>query len=134
MRGLARGTSATGLIAVNGDFERSVVSRSRARLFRDVRLAVFADAGFGNGDIPPAGGSVSIVADAGLGIRIAHCIGQTSFITSLDFPVIVTRPRLAIHQGGQPFGLRWVVSTSSGFITGERPVPPGPRQAPAGCR
>jgi hypothetical protein len=134
LRGLARGTTATKLLAINGELERSVVTRRRARLFREVRLAAFGDAAFGNGDIPAAGRSTSLVADVGAGIRIAHCIGQTSFTTALDFPVLVTRPRLAVSEAGNSFAFRWVVSTSSAFITGERPPPPGPRQGPAGCR
>lgn len=134
MRGLAPGLTATRLLAVNGELERSVVTRRRARLFREVRLAAFADAALANGDIPPAGQGASLVADLGLGIRIAHCIGQTSFTTSLDFPVMVTRPRLAVSGDSKAFAFRWVVSTSSAFITGERPAPPGPRQGPAGCR
>jgi hypothetical protein len=133
VRGLAPGATATKLFAVNGELERGVLLRGRARLFREVRLAAFADAALGNGDIPPDGKGAALVADVGAGIRIAHCIGQTSFTTSLDFPVLVTRPRLAVSEGGHSFAFRWVVSTSSAFITGERPNA-GPREGPAGCR
>jgi hypothetical protein len=132
-RGLSRGMTATRLVAINAELERSVVTRKQARLFREVRVAAFADAAFGNGDIPPTAGGGSFVAGFGPGIRIAHCIGQTSFTTSLDFPVLVSRPRLALSDGGNAFAFRWVVSTSSAFVTGERPSP-GPRQGPVGCR
>ncbi len=133
VRGLAAGTTATSLIAVNGDLERSVLSRSKARLFRDVRVAAFGDAALANGDVPRQGTrGASIVADAGVGLRISHCVGQTRFVTSFDFPVAVSRPRIAVNQRFQAFAFRWVVSTSSGFVTGERPALV-PRSA-TGCR
>ncbi len=133
LRGLAAGTTATGLLAVNGELERSVLSRGRARLFREVRVAAFGDAALGNGDVPRQGSSsASIVADAGVGIRIGHCVGQTSFVTSFDFPVAVSRPRLAVDERSQAVAFRWVVSAGSGFVTGERPRV-GPPGTP-GCR
>ena len=133
VRGLAPGITATGLIAVNGDLERSVLSRGTARLFREIRVAAFGDAAFANGDIPRQGNtSASVAADAGVGIRISHCVGQTPFVTSFDFPVVVSRPRIAVTERTQAFAFRWVVSASSGFVTGERPTLV-PRSA-TGCR
>jgi hypothetical protein len=133
LRGLGPGTTATGLVSVNGDLERSVLSRSKARLFRDIRVAAFGDAAFANGDVPRQGSTgASIVADAGVGIRISHCVGQTPFVTSFDFPVAISRPRIAVNERTQAFAFRWVVSAASGFVTGERPTP-APRGT-AGCR
>lgn len=134
LRGLAPGITATGLIAVNGDLERSVLFRGKARLFREIRVAAFGDGGFANGDAPRLGSSsASLVADAGVGIRILHCIGQTPFVTTFDFPVVVSRPRLAVDQQHTVVAFRWTVSAESGFVTGARPTSVF-RTTSAGCR
>jgi hypothetical protein len=133
VRGLAAGTTATGLIAVNGDVERSVLSLSKTRLFRDIRVAAFGDAALANGDVPRLGSTrASLVTDAGVGLRMSHCIGQTSFVTSFDLPAIVSRPRLAVNERAQVFAFRWVVSATGGFVSGDRPTP-GSRSA-SSCR
>jgi len=85
------------------------------RLFREVRLAAFGGAALGNGDIPRTGASASFVADAGIGIKMGHRIGQTSFVTRFDVPFLVTRPRLAVSGTDASFQLRWVVSASATF-------------------
>ncbi|HEU5218524.1 MAG TPA: hypothetical protein VFU23_07685, partial [Gemmatimonadales bacterium] len=141
MRGLGAGTTATGLLSVNADLERSVLSRDSVHVFREVRLAGFADLALANGDAPRLGTTgASIVSDAGIGIRISHCIGQTPFVTSFDFPVVVTRPRIAVNERTQSFAFRWVVSASAAFVTGDRPRPSQPAtigpttRSVAGCR
>jgi len=123
LRGLAPGTTATRLLAINGDADRTVFSRidrdstsqRGIRLFREVRVAVFGGAAFGNGDIPLTGTSASLVADAGIGLKMRHRIGQTRFVTRIDVPVLVTRPRLAVSQIAGPVRFRWVVSFSPAF-------------------
>jgi hypothetical protein len=121
VRGLAPGTAATRVISLNGDLERAVLSRTNARLFREVRVAAFGDIALANGDVPRQGTtSASIVADGGVGLRISHCVGQTPFVTSFDFPMVVNRPRLAVDQRSQEFAFRWVMSATMGFVTGER--------------
>lgn len=133
LRGLGAGTTATGLLSVNADLERSVLSRNKARLFREIRVAAFADAAFGNGDVPRQGSTgASVVADAGLGIRISHCVGQTPFVTSFDFPVAVSRPRIAVNERSQALAFRWVVSVSPSFVTGDRPT--AAARTTTGCR
>ena len=123
LRGLAPGTTATRLLAVNAELDRSVFSRkrpaardsARTRLFHDVRLAGFGDAAFGNGDLPRTGATASVVADFGLGIRISHRISQTPFVTRFDFPFVVSRGRLAVQEQAGPVRFRWVVSFSPAF-------------------
>ena len=123
LRGLAPGTSATRLLAVNGDADRTVFSRPDRdttsqrgmRLFREVRVALFGGAALGNGDISRSGTSATFVADAGIGIKMGHRIGATSFVTRLDLPFLVTRPRLAVDQIDAGVQLRWVVSVSPTF-------------------
>jgi hypothetical protein len=112
VRGLAPGTTATRLLAVNAEVDRGVLSRSKAKLFREVRVAGFGDAALGNGDIPRDGRGAAAVADLGVGLRIRHQIGQTSFVTRFDFPFFVSRARLAVNARNESVGLRWVVSFS----------------------
>ena len=112
VRGLAAGATSTRLLAANGEVDRGLLSRSRARLFREVRVAGFADAALGNGSIPKDGHGAALVADLGLGLRIRHQIGQTPFVTRFDFPFLVSRPRLAVNAIDKTLGLRWVVSFS----------------------
>ena len=108
---------------INGDADRTVFSRidrdsasqRGIRLFREVRVAMFGGAAFGNGDIPATGTSASLVADAGIGLKMRHRIGQTSFVTRFDVPILVTRPRLAVSQIDGAVQLRWVVSVRPTF-------------------
>jgi hypothetical protein len=123
LRGLVPGTSATRLLAVNVDADRTVFRRPEQdstttrgmRLFREVRLAAFGGAALGNGDIPRTGTSSSLVADAGIGLKMGHRIGQTSFVTRFDVPFVVTRPRLAVSGTDASFRFRWVVSAGAAF-------------------
>ncbi len=123
LRGLAPGTSATRLLAFNAEVDRSVLSRPDRdtttqrgmRLFREVRVSAFGGAAVGNGDIPRTGMSAALVADAGVGLKMGHRIGQTSFVTRFDVPFVVTRPRLAVGQTDGAIQFRWVVSAAAGF-------------------
>jgi len=133
LRGLGAGSTATGLVSVNADLERGVLSRGKARLFREIRVAAFGDAALANGDVPRLGSTAaSVVADAGVGVRMSHCIGQTPFVTTFDFPLAVTRPRIAVTQRSQAVAFRWTVSAAAGFVTGERPS--SASRPAAGCR
>jgi hypothetical protein len=78
-------------------------------------VGAFGGAALGNGDIPKAGSNAALVADAGIGIRMGHRIGQTGFVTRFDVPLVVTRPRLAVGQIDGAVQFRWVVSASSAF-------------------
>ena len=120
VRGLQPGVTSTRLVAINVEADRAVHFRSDrdsatgrgVRLFREVRIAGFADAALGNGDIPLAGNGASLVADAGVGLRIRHRIAQTSFVTRFDVPILVTRPRLAVDDPEGSVRFRLIVSFS----------------------
>jgi hypothetical protein len=73
-------------------------------------VAAFGDAALGDGDIPAGGRGSALVADAGIGIRIGHRIGQTPFLTRLDFPLYVSRGRLGVDPRDEAVRFRWVVS------------------------
>lgn len=106
-RGLDPALSATRLAAVNTELSRTVFDRPRARVLRRVRLVVFGDLVAGNGDLP-AGGRAAVIADAGIGVRLAHRIGDTFFASRIDFPLYVSRSGLANRDRDTAFGLRWV--------------------------
>ncbi len=114
VRGLATGITAARLASINAELERRVLQRSRSRLFRDVRVALFADGALADGDIRLGGGGAA-VADAGVGLRAAHRIGETGFETRIDLPIMVTRPSLAVHETGGYTRLRYVVSFQPAF-------------------
>jgi len=114
VRGVSAGLTASLLGAVNVELERRILSRRSSRLFRDVRLAGFADAALANGDIRLDDGGV-FVGNFGVGLRAAHRIGDTAFETRLDLPLVVTRHELAVHQRGNAFRLRYVVSFQPAF-------------------
>ena len=62
--------------------------------------------------IPSPAATLNSWADAGAGIRAEHRLGQTSFVTRVDFPLYTSRPDLAQdqHPGGDEFGFRWLFS------------------------
>ena len=113
LRGFDPRLSAEGLVAVNLEVERTLVSRQQGKLFRRVAVAGFGDAGHTIG----AGGTSRFLADAGVGLRAEHQIGQTRFTTRADFPLVVNRPRLAQDRdpGTDEFGFRWAFSFSPAF-------------------
>ena len=97
-------------MAVNLELGRVLLTRERARLFQQVTLAAFGDLGrtFSNP------GEEQVLFDAGLGLRAAHRIGQTSFTTRADFPLFVNHPALAqdTEPGADRVGFRWSFSFS----------------------
>jgi hypothetical protein len=113
LRGYDPRLSAEGLVAVNLEMERMVVARQHGKLFRRIAIAGFGDAGHTIGE----GGSSRFLADAGLGLRAEHMIGQTRCTTRADFPLFVSRPRLAQNRdpGTDAVGFRWSFSFSPAF-------------------
>ena len=90
LRGFDPRSSAQGLVALNLELERTLLSRRRAKLFSRVALAAFGDAGHtfdGSGGRKlgswptPESGSGPITASA-----------RPAFITRVDFPLLVSRP------------------------------------------
>jgi hypothetical protein len=99
------------------ELEQDLVRRTGG-LARRVAVAVFGDGAFGDGDLDPTGSDrLTAAADAGVGLRLDHRIGTTSFQTRFDVPVWVSRPLLAqdTHPGSRRFGFRWLFSFAPAF-------------------
>ncbi len=114
LRGFDPRLSTEALVAINVELERTLLRRRKAKLFNRVALAAFGDAGQGIGGEtdPVLGGPIRFLADAGVGLRAEHQIGQTRFTTRADFPIWVSKPRLAQdrHPGTDQAGFRWTFS------------------------
>jgi hypothetical protein len=114
LRGIDPRVSTRGLVALNAELERALVTRPKARLFSRVALAAFTDVGqgFQGEDDAPASGRIHFLGDAGIGIRAEHRIGDTRFVTRFDVPLWVNRPELAQDRsaGDDEFAFRWVFS------------------------
>ncbi|MEP6688979.1 MAG: M1 family aminopeptidase, partial [Gemmatimonadales bacterium] len=114
LRGIDPRVSLGGLLSLNAELERTLVSRPTARLFSRVALAAFTDLGRGfqdEGDAPAAG-RIRFLGDAGVGLRAEHRIGDTRFVTRFDLPLWVNRPELAQDRapGDDDVAFRWVFS------------------------
>jgi hypothetical protein len=114
LRGFDPRLSTEALVAVNVELDRTLVRRRNARLFSRVSLAAFGDAGQGIGGVPDAilGAPLRFLADAGVGVRAEHRIGQTRVTMRADLPIWVSKPALAQdrHPGTKPAGFRWTFS------------------------
>jgi hypothetical protein len=114
VRGIDPRVSTRGLVALNAELERAVVTRPGARLFSRVALAAFTDLAHGIEEASDSAltGRIRFLGDAGLGIRAEHRIGDTRFVTRFDLPLWVNRPELAQDRspGDRDFAFRWVFS------------------------
>ena len=109
VRGLDPRLSAAAAVGLGIELERTV-HRSERRLFSRVALAAFADGARAFDDEPAlAGGLARWVADAGVGLRAEHRIGDTRFVTRFDFPLYVSDPALAQDRaaGDGEVAFRW---------------------------
>ena len=109
LRGFERDVAVTRIGAANVELTRSV-ARTSARLLRDIRLAAFGDVAVSDGFFS-ASGSTRVAGDLGVGLRLVHTIGQTTFTTRWDLPVLVSHPDRGIGGGAGDgaFRFRWVV-------------------------
>jgi len=110
VRGLNPAVSAARMVAVGGELDRSVFTRNQGTWLRGIRVAAFTDWAIGDGDLPADARGAAIIGDAGVGLRLAHRIGDTFFTTRLDFPLYVSRPDLAVNAPERAIGARWVLS------------------------
>ncbi len=114
LRGYDPRLSTEGLVALNLELERTLFRRRSAKLFNRVALAAFGDAGQGIGGVadPSLGAPIRFLADAGIGIRAEHLIGQTRVTSRADFPLWVSQPALAADRrpGLAHAGFRWTFS------------------------
>ena len=118
LRGFAPYTTARSAVAMNVDLERTVLSRPRAKLFRQIGVALFGDFALADGDFArtPGVSGARIAGDAGVGIRAAHRIGTTQFVTRFDMPLYVGIDYLAHDQvANKKFGWRWTFSFQPPF-------------------
>jgi peptidase M1-like protein len=124
-RGFSPALASRGLVAGNVELERALRARPRSRLLTRVALAAFGDAAQAlQGDFLPSTAAVfpaglvqRFLADAGVGLRTGHRIGQTSFTLRFDLPLWVNHPALAqdTHPGSNQFGFRWLVGVGAAW-------------------
>lgn len=111
VRGLDPRLSGSHVLGAGTELELAVRKRPAPGLLGRVAVAAFADLAFADGDLDLGGGRLRSVGDAGLGLRVTHRLGDTRFMTRLDFPLWVSRPALAADTGpDRRFGFRWAVS------------------------
>jgi hypothetical protein len=117
LRALRAGLAGQWIAAANVEVERTLLRRPARRLFSAVSVAAFADAAVGDSAAVGGTARVGAVADFGLGLRAAHRIGPTSFVTRFDVPFLVTRPALAAgaRPGDGRLRPRWVWSFEEAF-------------------
>jgi hypothetical protein len=112
LRGFDSRLSAEGLAAANVELERTFYAKRENKLFNRVGLAIFGDLGRLLGERP-----FDWAADAGVGVRADHRIGQTRFTTRFDVPLFVNRPAAAQDADAtdEKVGFRWLVSFEPGW-------------------
>jgi hypothetical protein len=116
VRGLNPEVGASRALGASVEVEYALHRRTGRGLFNRLAVAGFADGALANGDLDPGRNRLISVADAGIGIRLDHRLGQTSFQTRFDFPLWVSRPALAHDdRPAGPFGLRWSFSFLPAF-------------------
>ena len=111
VRGVDPLVSASALVGGSVELERTLVRRAEGRLFNRVSLAAFGDGArvIAAAAEPVAGDRLRWVADAGIGVRAEHQIGDTRFVTRFDFPLYVSEPLLAHDRaaGDDAVAFRW---------------------------
>jgi hypothetical protein len=119
IRGVDPRLSTSAIVALNLELEHTLLTQAESPVFKRVTLALFTDLahGIGSASQTPPNGRVRFLADAGVGLRAAHRIGDTEFVTRFDFPFYVSRPELAQDQspGDDTFAFRWVFSFEPSF-------------------
>jgi hypothetical protein len=111
VRGVDPRVSAAALLGGSVELERTMLRRPEGRLFSRVSLAAFGDAArvIGDGVEPIVGERLRWLADAGMGLRAEHRIGETRFVTRLDLPLWVSEPLVAHDRdaGDEEVAFRW---------------------------
>jgi hypothetical protein len=119
VRGADPRVSTETVVALNLELDRSLVQRPEARLFSRVSLALFADVarGIGGSAQPLTGERLGWLADAGVGLRAEHRIGDTQFMTRLDVPFYVSEPAVAQDRaaGDEEAAFRWTFGLQPAF-------------------
>ena len=119
VRGADPRLSTAAIVALNLELERTILTQPDAHLFQRVALAAFTDVSHGIGGTAQllTSGRVRLLADAGVGFRAEHRIGDTRFSTRFDFPLYVSRPELAQDRGvdDEKLEFRWTFSFEPAF-------------------
>jgi hypothetical protein len=120
VRGIDARVSTSSIIGLGLELERNLRSRPNTHLFNRIALALFTDLAHEiDGPIQPLTGKKldDVIADAGIGIRAEHRIGDTRFTTRFDFPVFISEPALAQHgeAGDDKVAFRWTLSFEESF-------------------
>jgi hypothetical protein len=119
VRGVDPRVSTAAIVALNLELEQTILTQPDAHLFQRVALAAFTDASHGIGGTAQllTGGRIKLLADAGVGLRAEHRIGDTRFSTRFDFPLYVSRPELAQDRGAgdEKLEFRWTFSFQPAF-------------------
>jgi len=92
LRGFSPAATASWLVGVGAEARWRLVERPDRLLLSAVSVAAFADGAL----LDRNAIGRDAAGDVGLGLRAAHRIGPTSFVTRVDFPVLVTRPAAAV--------------------------------------
>jgi hypothetical protein len=113
LRGFGPAASAAWLAGLGVEAGPRLVDRPARRLFSTVSLVGFADAAV----LDRSAIGRDAAADAGLGIRATHRIGPTRFVTRIDFPLVVSRPAMAVGGAAADgaFKFRWLWSLEEAF-------------------
>jgi hypothetical protein len=119
VRGADFRVASPGLASLNAELEFEARRKPRGGVLNRLAFAGFADAaqGFGADNERPSSDRVEFLADAGVGIRASHRIGDTPFETRLDFPVYLSEPAFARNEFARDEALdfRWVFSVQAAF-------------------
>jgi hypothetical protein len=117
VRGLDPDLAVTRLAAVNVEIDRQIVTRPGASIAREVRVAAFGDLAWTDGFFSLRSRS-DLAADAGVGLRVSHRIGDTDFVTRIDVPLWVSHADRGVGASGaseSAFRLRWTVGLGPGW-------------------
>lgn len=120
LRGYNQSFSTDRLLTMNAEVQTTLF-RPKSSLVSRIAITFFADGGRtgasrgigGSGDSTALAEPDRWLADAGLGVRLTHRIGQTTWTSRIDFPFWVSDPQWAFSHRITPFGAnRMIVSFS----------------------
>jgi len=113
LRALRAELSASWAVALDAEAGLRLVERPRRRWLSRVSVVAFADVAA----LDRAALHRVAAADAGVGVRAAHRLGPTRFVTRLDLPLLASRPGAAVGAaaGDGTLKLRWVWSLEEAF-------------------
>jgi hypothetical protein len=117
VRGLDPNLAVTRLAALNVELDHQVLARPGAAIGREVRVAGFGDVAWTDGFFSLRSRS-DVAADAGVGIRVGHRIGDTDFVTRIDFPLWVSHPDRGVgasRASESAFRFRWTLGLGVGW-------------------